>query len=95
MLNQPRDVEMPKFAAAPAPFVFSVEGNVTVASFDAMTGTIDTYEGETFALDKGASAGTTISWLDYPPDIHYRCDQSWKCTLIRDGRVVLNVRRTR
>jgi hypothetical protein len=85
----------PKLVDAELPFSFMVEGNVTVANFDSLSGTIDTYEGEAFALDRTASQNSTISWLDYPPDIHYRCDQSWKCTLIHDGVVIVNARRTR
>ena len=84
-----------KLVDADVPFSFMVEGNVTVANFDALAGTIETYEGETFALDRSPTENSTVSWLDYPPDIHYRCDQSWKCTLIHDGVVIVNARRTR
>lgn len=88
--------ETPKFVASvPEPFVYFVEGNVTVANFDSISGTIDTYEGETFALNGTVAQTRTVSWLDYPPDVHYRCDQSWNCTLIHDGRVVLNAKRTK
>ena len=91
----PPKTTSPKLVDADLPFVFMVEGNVTVANFDALAGTIDTYEGEAFSLDRTVSQNSTISWLDYPPDIHYRCDQSWKCTLIHDGVVIVNARRTR
>ena len=80
---------------APAPFTFMVEGSVSIANYDAANGIVDTYEGETFALDKRASEGRTISWLDYPADVRYRCDQSWNCTLFHGGVVVVNAKRTK
>jgi hypothetical protein len=85
----------PRLDLAPPRFTFMVEGDVTVANFDALAGTIETYEGETFSLNREPSQDSTISWLDYPPDVHYRCDQSWNCTLIHDGVVLTNARRTR
>jgi hypothetical protein len=94
-------VSRPKLAEAPAPkpvqapFFFSVEGSVSVANYDASTGIVDTYEGETFALDKKASEGVTVSWLEYPADVHYRCDQFWNCTLFHAGVLVVNAKRTK
>jgi hypothetical protein len=88
------------FLDAPKPepidesFFFTVSGNATVANYDVSAGMIETDEGETFALDKPA-IGSTVSWLDYPSDVQYRCDQSWNCTLFRNGGVVLSARRTR
>ncbi len=76
-------------------FAFTVEGTQTVADFDSPAATIQTYEGESFALDKAASDTTAVSWLEYPSDVHYRCDQSGNCTLQRSGAVVSNARRTR
>jgi hypothetical protein len=93
----PEPVSKPKLAAAPppVPFSFSLEGNVSVANYDAATGIVDTYEGETFALDQRASEDKTISWLEYPADVHYRCDQFWNCTLFHAGVVGLNAKRTK
>lgn len=76
-------------------FGFTVEGSQTVAGYDSPAATIQTYEGESFALDKAASDTTAVSWLEYPADIHYLCDQSGNCTLQRAGVVASNVRRTR
>jgi hypothetical protein len=74
---------------------FTVEGEVTVASYDSSEGVIDTYEGETFALDKTLIASNTLSEDDIPSNLHYRCDQFRNCSLILDGQSVSNVRRTR
>jgi len=80
-------------AEAPIPFSFMIEGSVSVANYDSVTGTLDTYEGETFTLDQRASEGKTIAWLDYPAQLHYRCDQLWNCTLFHDGIAVPNAKR--
>jgi hypothetical protein len=74
---------------------FTVEGEVTVANFDSSEGVIDTYEGETFALDKTLIASNALSGDDIPSSLHYRCDQFRTCSLILDGQSVSNVRRTR
>jgi hypothetical protein len=74
---------------------FTVQGEVTVASYDPSAGTIDTYEGETFALDETAGAIGAIPWGGAVPNVQYTCDQFRNCTLTRDGRVVLNAKRTK
>jgi hypothetical protein len=74
---------------------FTVEGEVTVVSYDSSEGVIDTYEGETFALDKTLVASNAVSGDDIPSNLHYRCDQFRNCSLILDGQSVSNVRRTR
>lgn len=74
---------------------FTVEGEVTVSSFDSSAGVIDTYEGETFALDKTLTASNNLHGDDIPSSLHYRCDQFRNCSLILDGQYVPNVRRTR
>jgi hypothetical protein len=78
-----------------SPSAFTVQGEVTVASYDASAGTFDTYEGETFALDKTAGTIGAILWNASVPGIQYTCDQFKNCTLTRDGRVVLNAKRTK
>jgi len=74
---------------------FTVHGEVTVSNYDSTAGIIETYEGETFALDETQSASGTVPWDDYVPNIHYRCDQFGSCTLNHGGGVVLNAKRTR
>jgi hypothetical protein len=71
-----------------------VEGELTVSAYDASTGTIETYEGEAFALPAAASAGSEIHGEDLSQNIHYRCDPYNRCTLIA-GQSVLNAKRTR
>jgi hypothetical protein len=71
-----------------------VEGEVTLSAYDALTGTIETYEGETFALPKGASASSGIQEADLSPNIHYRCDPLGRCTLLA-GQFALNALRTK
>jgi hypothetical protein len=77
------------------PSGFTVEGEVTVSSYDSSAGVIDTYEGETFALDKTLTASNAIRGDDIPSDLHYRCDQFRNCSLIVGGQYVSNVRRTK
>jgi hypothetical protein len=78
-----------------SPSAFTVQGEVTVASYDDSAGTFDTYEGETFALDKTASTIGAMLLNSSVPGIQYTCDQFKNCTLTRDGRVVLNAKRTK
>jgi hypothetical protein len=76
-------------------FTFSVEGDVTVASYDVSLRQIDTYEGETFALNQIASLSDMTPFDAYPASLHYRCDQSWNCTLFRDGSTIFSAKRTK
>lgn len=87
-VREPASVKLAELDSAPQPFGFTVEGSLTIANFDPSVGVMRTYEGESFAMGKTASDGAAISWLQYPADIHYRCDQSGNCTLIQ-GRVVV------
>jgi len=97
LASVPKPAELPKHVPAPAPlrFSFFVEGSVSVANYDASTGVVDTYEGESFAVDRMTKESRTISWLEYPADVHYRCDQSWNCTLFHAGILIVNARRTK
>lgn len=87
--------ELAKTAGAQENFVFTVEGSMTVVNYDSPAATIETYEGESFTLDKSANDTSAVSWLEYPADVHYRCDQSGNCTLLHAGGVENNARRTR
>jgi hypothetical protein len=76
------------------PSAFTVQGDATVASYDASAGIMQTYEGEAFAFDKTASADGANPGDEFVSNIHYRCDQFWNCTL-RAGGAVLKAKRTR
>jgi hypothetical protein len=87
--------QTPVPAPAPIQFSFMVEGSVSIANYDAANGILDTYEGETFTLDRRAGGNKTISWLEYPADVHYRCDQLWNCTLFQNGVIAVSAKRTK
>lgn len=92
---EPASVNPVELNRAPEPAGFTVEGSLTVSSFDPFLGTVQTYEGEDFALGKTVHDSSAISWLQYPADIHYICDQSGSCTL-KQGRVAVGgARRTK
>ena len=82
---EPTAQELAAAAAANGPFFLAVEGEVTVANYDVDAGTIETYEGSNFALDKASSASGAIQWEDFPFNVHYRCDATGNCTLVRRG----------
>jgi hypothetical protein len=71
---------------------FFSEGDATVADFDASMGRIETYEGRTFVIGTTAVASAGASLQDSGVSVHYRCDQSGSCTLVRAGMVMQNVR---
>jgi hypothetical protein len=72
-------------AAATGPFILCIEGDVTVADYEPTTGTVETFERQTYTLSKVASEGSNIPWQDFPFNVHYRCDQVGNCTLYRRG----------
>jgi len=74
---------------------FTVEGNLTVQSVDSSRGLVQTYEGESFALGRPVNGPTVVSWLEYPADLHYRCDQSGNCTLAHGRGLVGSAKRTK
>lgn len=73
-------------------YTFFSEGDATVADFDASAGRIETYEGRTFVIGATEAAATAASWQDSGSNVHYRCDQSGNCTLMRPGLIMQNVR---
>jgi hypothetical protein len=87
----------PEVEHAADTFAFTVEGDVTVANDDDVTKTIDTYEGETIALAPTATASqsSVITWQNYTSNVHYRCDQTGNCTLVKGGQVSINSMRTK
>lgn len=94
-VEAPPALELPKPEESAKPFVFTVEGDVSLANFDGLTKTVDTYEGESFSLNQTPSASTDVAWQESVPNIHYRCDQSGNCDLIRAGQAFPNSKRTR
>jgi len=79
---------------APRPVSFMIEGDVTVADYDATAGTIETHEGKTFSISAAAGNGSVAAWQDSSVNVHYRCDQGGNCTLFHGGVVVPNARLT-
>jgi hypothetical protein len=82
--DPPTGLELATAAAAAGPFFLGIEGDVTVANYDAGTGAIQTYEGSNFLLAK-AGEPSAIPWEDFPFNVHYRCDEGGNCTLVHHG----------
>jgi hypothetical protein len=76
------------------PYLFMIEGDATVADFDASRGMIETDEGKTFLIEKTAGESNAGPWQDYHRTVHYRCDQSGNCTISGAGVVVPNAKLT-
>jgi hypothetical protein len=83
--NQVATAEIPILAPR-----LMIEGDATVADYDATTGLVETHEGKTFSI--GSSAGASSSWDDYSGHVHYRCDGGGSCTLSRAGVIVPHAR---
>ncbi len=81
----PTALELAAAAANTGPFVLVIQGEATIAAYDAGTGTVETYEGQTFVLDKAAAETSAIRWPDFPFNVHYRCDEHGGCTLAHGG----------
>ncbi len=80
--------------SARPPASFMIEGDATVADYDALAGMIETQEGRTFSVAKSADESGGLPWADSLASVHYRCDQSGNCTLFHGGSSVTNVRMT-
>lgn len=72
--------------------ILYTEGDLTVAGYDAMTGTVLTSDGRTFILGTTVAASHATSWDEYRSGVHYRCDQTGSCMLMRAGAVAPNAR---
>ena len=92
VITQPAVMTQPAVSTNTKTFVFFSEGDATVADFDTSNGRLETYDGRTFVISNTRVAGNVQSWQDYRADVHYRCDQSGNCTLMRSGVVVPNAR---
>jgi len=78
--------------AAAKPASLYTEGDLTVADFDATDGTLQASDGRTFVLGTTVAANYATSWDSYHSVVHYRCDQSGSCVLMRAGAVAPNAR---
>jgi hypothetical protein len=83
--EEPTALELASAAASAGPFVLVIQGEATIANYDAGTGTVETYEGQTFVLDKTDDETSAIRWPDFPFNVHYRCDDNGGCTLVHGG----------
>jgi hypothetical protein len=71
--------------AAPKIVAFSIEGDDEIVDFDAYRGVIETRNGKTFYFDRTTGDTANPRWLDFPVNVHYRCDQTATCVLTRTG----------
>jgi hypothetical protein len=71
---------------------FYSEGDLTVADYNAATGTIESSDGRTFLVGTTVAMSNATSWNDYRSGVHYRCSQSGSCTLMRPGVIASNAR---
>jgi len=62
-----------------------IEGDLTVADFDASTGTLETREGRSFSVSPASSVGNSNDWQDYAGNVHYQCTQAGSCSLTGSG----------
>jgi hypothetical protein len=83
--NKPTALQLATAAAAQGPFFLAIQGDVTVADFDAATGTIVTYEGEKYVLAKTGTDVSSIQWENFPFNVHYTCNETGSCTLSHAG----------
>jgi hypothetical protein len=86
------DAEQPGLDAAAKPAALYTEGDLTVADFDATDGTLQASDGRIFVLGTTIAASYAASWDSYHSLVHYRCDQSGSCVLMRAGAVAPNAR---
>ena len=91
---KPTALDDARAAEASGPFFVGIEGDVTIAGYEPSTGTIETYEGETYILASNSPATGAINWQNYPFNVNYRCDQIGDCTLMR-GRSSASAKLTR
>ena len=71
---------------------FYSEGDLTVTDYNASSGTIESSDGRTFLVGPTVTVSNATSWNEYRAGVHYRCDQSGSCMLMRPGVVASNAR---
>ncbi|SPE19279.1 hypothetical protein SBA5_220125 [Candidatus Sulfotelmatomonas gaucii] len=84
--------EQPSMDSAAPSSAFYTEGDLTVAAYDASSGTIQSSDGRTFLIGSTVSLSTATPWSDYHSDVHYRCASNGSCTLMRPGVLASNAR---
>jgi len=82
----------PNMDSAALSSAFYTEGDLTVAAYDAASGTIQSSDGRTFLIGSTVSLSTATPWSDYQGDVHYRCAANGSCTLVRPGVLASNAR---
>lgn len=90
-VQSPAPAVLPQENAAPSAS-FVVEGDATVAEFDATAGTIQTQEGKTFLMGGQIREVSAMQWQDDLGNVHYRCNSQGNCTLSHAGVVISNAR---
>lgn len=83
--NKPTALQLATAAAAQGPFFLAIQGDATVADFDAATGTVVTYEGDKYVLAKANTDVSSIQWENFPFNVHYTCNETGACTLSHAG----------
>jgi hypothetical protein len=86
------DTAQPDLDADAKPAALYTEGDLSVADFDATDGTLQASDGRIFVLGTTVAASYATSWDSYHSLVHYRCDQSGSCVLMRAGAVAPNAR---
>ena len=83
-------------SVAPAP-AFYIEGDDSIALYEASTGTIETNANRVFLIDRASAEANALNQkaADFPLDMHYRCDQNGNCLLRTRGGGLLHVRQRR
>jgi hypothetical protein len=71
---------------------FYIEGDDSLEGYDAATGTVETFSARRFLIDKAGPAASALKGVDFPIDVHYRCDQFANCIITRAGGGVLRAK---
>jgi len=89
----PAQLEVPvSFSSTTTAAAFYTEGDITVAEYDAVAGTIVSSDGRTFSIGATVSEANATSWSNYRSDVHYRCGSNGSCTLVRPGVIATDAR---
>jgi len=71
---------------------FYIEGDDAMAGYDSSSGIIETLAGKIFLIDKTSAGGNALKTIDFPINIHYRCDESAACIISPAGAPLLHAR---
>jgi hypothetical protein len=67
---------------------FFVEEDDTAVGYQAQTGIIETRAGKAFQMEKRDLVSTELKGVDFPINVHYRCDQFGACALAGIGPTI-------